>query len=188
MIEIEIAPAVVEILAIDDSSEAQLVDEVGNLWLVHSQAQSSLSKTRDDLKLLRTDLSRRLHALKSLLARPGRGGAWHSFLQAQKIPRSSADRLVRAYEKTISADDNCTSDQIPETNEMVVQRYVRALWPKLSRILKTRESVRLFTAELLRISEKSFADPSPAKSSGIPSYLLHLNLPLSAASANAAHS
>jgi hypothetical protein len=52
MIETVIAwpTAVVETPAIVDPAEAQLVDEVGNLWLVHSQAQTSLSKSRDELK------------------------------------------------------------------------------------------------------------------------------------------
>ena len=39
MIETEIAPAtIVEIPAVVDQAEEQLVDEVGNLWQVHSQA------------------------------------------------------------------------------------------------------------------------------------------------------
>jgi hypothetical protein len=47
------------------------------------------------------------------------------------------------------------------------------------------ESVQVFTAELLRISERSFADnaslaSSPTKSSDLPRYLMHLNLPVSA--------
>jgi hypothetical protein len=177
-----LSAVVVEIPAAADPAEAQLVAEVGNLWLLHSEAQTSINKTRDELKLVRTDLSQRLHALKAVLSRPGRGGAWSSFLQAQTIPRSTADRLVRAHKKTISAEpESCATDQI----SVVVHRYVRALWPKLSRILKTRESVQLFTTELLRISERSFSENpllgSPAaKSSGIPSYLRQLNLPVSA--------
>jgi hypothetical protein len=194
MMETEITPsiAVVEVPAAVASAEAQLVDEVGELWLIHSQAQTSISKTRDELKLVRADLSQRLHALKAVLSRPGRGGAWFSFLQAQKIPRSTADRLVRGHDKTISADrDSCTGEQIPETNEVVVHRYARALWPKLRRILKTRESVQVFTAELLRLSERSFAEDaslgsSPTKRADLPSYLRNLNLPVSEVLDNAA--
>jgi len=86
---------------------------------------------------------------------------------------------------------NCANEQIPEATEVVVHRYVRALWPKLSRVLKTRESVQVFTAELLRISERSFAQDaslgsSPTKSSDLPSYLRHLNLPVSEVLDNAA--
>jgi hypothetical protein len=134
------------------------VYEVGTLWLVHSQAQTSLRKTRDELRLTRTNLSHRLFELKSVLSRPGRGGAWSSFLQAQSIPRSTADRLVRGHEKTTMADQkNCAIEQIQEPIDVVVRRYVRALWPRLSKILTTRESVQVFIAELDRTAEKSFA-------------------------------
>jgi len=186
VIETASPAVVVEFPVVVDPAEAQLVDEVGNLWLVHSQAQTSLSKTRDELKLVRTDLSQRLHALKAVLARPGRGGAWFSFLQSQKIPRSTADRLVRCHERTTSADASCTIEQIQEPTEVVVHRYVHALWPRLSKILATRESVDVFIAELLRISERSFAgsssldSSSPINTSDLPSYLRHLDLPMSA--------
>jgi hypothetical protein len=84
MIENETAQhAVVE--AVDESAEAQLVDEVATLWRVHSQAHTSLKKTRDELKSIRTDLSRRLYELKGLLARPGGGGTWSGFLAARVI-------------------------------------------------------------------------------------------------------
>ena len=43
-----------------DPSEAQLVNQVGTLWQVHSQAQSSLTKSRAEMKVIRGDLSRRL--------------------------------------------------------------------------------------------------------------------------------
>jgi hypothetical protein len=75
----------------------------------------------------------------------------------QKIPRSTADRLVRGHEKTISADpNNCTIEQIPDPTEVVVNRYVYALWPRLSRVLTTREAVQVFTVALHRIAERSF--------------------------------
>jgi hypothetical protein len=93
---------------------------------------------------------------------------------------------VRAYKKTICADpDSCTSEHIPEPAEVVVQRYVRALWPKLKKVLTCREAVQVFVAELNRMAEKSFADsPSSGSShvrkSDLPSYLMKLNLPVRA--------
>lgn len=158
MTETEIAPpTVVEIPAVVDQAEMQLVDEVGNLWQVHSQAQTSLRKTRDELRLTRTDLSHRLFELKSVLSRPGRGGAWSSFLQAKKIPRSTADRLVRNHEKTVTADPvSCTTEHIKEPTVVVVRRYFHALWPKLSKVVKTHEAVEVFVAELRSKAETSF--------------------------------
>jgi hypothetical protein len=160
MIETEITPstAVVETPAAVDSAETRLVDEVGNLWQVHSQAQTSLRKTREELRLTRTDLSHRLFELKSVLSRPGRGGAWSSFRQAKKIPRSTADRLVRNHERAISAaGSNCPVEHIEEPIEAVVIRYFHALWPKLSKVLTTHEAVEVFVAELRYKAETSFA-------------------------------
>jgi hypothetical protein len=186
--------AVLEFPSVVDPGEAQLVDEVGELWQVHNHAKTSLHQTRDELKRIRTDLSQRLSALKQVLSRPGRGGAWSSFLQAQSIPRSTADRLVRGHEKTTMADQkNCAIEQIQEPIDVVVRRYVHALWPRLSKILTTRESVQLFIVELDRTAEKSFAQDaslgsSPTKTSDLSSYLRHLNLPVSEVLDNAAHS
>jgi hypothetical protein len=160
MTETDIAEpgAVVEVLEVDNSSEAQLVNEVGELWQVHDKAKTSLHQTRDELKRIRTDLSERLHALKHLLSRPGRGGAWSSFLQAQKIPRSTADRLVRGHEKTTMPDGkNSADEQISEPTEVAVRRYVRALWPRLTKVLTTSEAVEVFIVELRFTAEKSFA-------------------------------
>jgi hypothetical protein len=175
-----------------DNSEPQLTNEVAELWMIHNEAKTSLHRGRDELKRIRTDLSQRLHALKAVLSRPGRGGAWSSFLVSQTIPRSTADRLVRAHKKTMSADpDSCTTGQTKESSEVVIRRYVHALWPRLSRVLTTPEALDVFVAELRRTADKSFANKrsvsSPAKSSGIPSYLLQLNLPVKAVSGDAAH-
>lgn len=182
-----ISPTVVEFPAAVDPEEAQLVDEVSNLWKVHFEARTSVSKTLDELKLVRADLSQRLHALKAVLSRPGRGGAWSSFLVSQTIPRSTADRLVRTHKKTLS-NDSCATEQIPAK---VIRNYVNAIWPRLRKVLETREAFDLFVAELHRKADASFADSSsgssPAKGSGIPSYLARLNLPVSAVSDNAAH-
>ena len=92
-----------------------------------------------------------------MLSRPGRGGAWSSFLESQRIPRSTADRLVRGYEKTITVEgENCANEQIPEPTEVYRPSVRYALWPRLSRILTTRESVEMFIGELRHIADKSF--------------------------------
>jgi hypothetical protein len=162
--------------AVADPDEKLLNSEIGQLWRTHSEAQSSLRMSREEVKRIRADLSRHLHELKSILSRPGRGGAWFSFLKAQAIPRSTADRMVNAHEKTISQEaGNCPTgaSEKHEPMEVVVHRYLNGLWPKLSRVLTTREHVEMFIAALTNIAEKSFAaadessnspgseDPSP---------------------------
>ena len=161
-----IAPTL-EVPTTTDSAEAKLASEITEMWRVHTQSRAALHKTRAELKQMRIELSQRLHELKAVLSRPGRGGAWSGFLDAQAIPRSTADRLVRGYEKTIAAEGgNCTNEQIPEPTDVIVRRYFSSLWPRLSRILTTRESIEMFVAELRRTADKSFgvgaeAPPGP---------------------------
>jgi hypothetical protein len=164
-----IAPTV-EVPTTTDAAEAQLTNEIADMWRDHSQAQTSIRKNRDELKRIRTNLSQRLHELKAVLSRPGRGGAWSSFLAAQRIPRSTADRLVRGYEKTLVADgENCTSEHIDEPTQVTVRRYLQGLWPRLSRVLTTRESLEVFITELRQTAEKSFDVEVEASSSSLPS-------------------
>lgn len=142
-----------------DTTEMKLVQKIGDLWQVHLQAQTSMDKTRDGLKKVRTHLSRRLHQLKGVLSRPGRSGEWSSFLKSHGIPRSTADRLVRVYERTLSPEDkSCTADAIVESVEVAMRRQVMSLWPKLSRVLATPEAVNMFVTELRAKAEKSFGN------------------------------
>jgi hypothetical protein len=152
----------------DPAAEEKLSNEVDVLWKAHTEAQGSVRKSREELKEIRANLSARLRELKSVLSRPGRGGAWSSFLETQKIPRSSADRLVRSYEKTLgTGEKNCTAEQIHEATEVTVRRYMQGLWPRLSRVLATRESVELFIAVLRETAEKSFAASGESSDSSV---------------------
>lgn len=153
----------------NDSSpdEAALVNEVGALWKTHAGLQTTAHKTRGELKAIRLDLGKRLHELKSVLSRPGRGGAWSSFLESQQIPRSSADRLVRAHERTLTpGGENRTNEQISDTPEVVIRRYLQGLWPRLSRILATPESVELFVVMLRETAERSLGSDTCSVTGG----------------------
>jgi hypothetical protein len=157
--------------------EVQLSNEVKHLWEAHAQAHSNVRKTRSELKEVRARLSQNLYELKAVLCRPGRGGAWASFLGAQGIPRSSADSLVRAYEKTsgVEAQNLPTGQIIPEPSDLVIGRYVRALWPKLMKTLTTPEAVEMFVAELRRLAENSMADKE--SNSPVPDHVAALCRP-----------
>ena len=164
MTQAEVAPATspVEIPPAADSDEAQLTREVGALWQMHAQTKATVIKSRAEMNVIRTDLSRRMHELKALLSKPGRGGAWSGFLAAEKISRSTADRLVRAHEKTLARQVNCANEHITEPSEVIVHKYLHALWPKLSRVLTTQESVEMFVDELRSRAKKSFNTTPPA--------------------------
>jgi len=158
--------AVMEASTTSELEEPQLVGEIGDLWQLHAQTQGTLQKSREEIKRIRADLSERLHQLKAVLSRPGRGGAWSSFLGAQKIPRSTADRLVRGHEKTIAVNEgNCTTEQISEPDEAVVRRYCRGLWPKLSKVLTNTDLMEVFVGEL-RLTAKRTFDPGFQNAAG----------------------
>jgi hypothetical protein len=158
--------AVMQAPTASDCDEPQLLGEISDLWQIHAQTQGTLKKSREDIKRIRADLSERLHQLKAVLSRPGRGGAWSSFLGAQKIPRSTADRLVRGHEKTIAVKEgNCTTEQISEPDEVVVRRYCRGLWPKLSKLLTNTDLMEIFVAELRLIAKSTF-DPVSQNAAG----------------------
>jgi hypothetical protein len=152
--------------------EERLTVEIERLWTKHSAAQasfeknneehtktqSSFRKSRAELKDTRDRLSKLLHELKPLISRPGRGGGWSRFLMTKKIPRATADSLVRAHKKTLNSEGkNCSAEQITEPPETAIRRYLQGLWPRLSRVVTTRESVELFIAVLRETAEKSFA-------------------------------
>lgn len=145
--------------------EVHLTEEIDSLWKAHTEAQGFLRLSREDAAKTRAALSKRLHELKSVLSRPGRGGAWFSFLKAQAIPRTSADRLVKAHEKSIApAEISCTAGATTESPEVVIRRYLNGLWPKLSRVLTSREHVEVFVTELTQMAGKSFNEGNKAAS------------------------
>jgi hypothetical protein len=161
-----VSTGVVEAPAAPELNEPQLIGEISDLWQVHTQTQGALRKSREDIKQIRADLAKRLHELKAVLSRPGRGGAWSSFLETQKIPRSTADRLVRGHEKATTVQEgNCPGEQISEPDEVVVRRYCRALWPRLSRVLTSTRLVELFINELRHTAGSTF-DPVSENAAG----------------------
>lgn len=149
-----------------DPVEVQLKRKITELWQVHSKANTAISKTREGLKLIRIHLGRRLYELKGLLSRPGRDGLWSSFLAAQGIPRSTADRLVRSHEQTLARTGaSCTTGATDESIDVAIQRQVRSLWSRLSKLLTTPNSVEMFVTELRATAERSLASNIEAESS-----------------------
>jgi hypothetical protein len=70
--------------------------------------QGSVKDSQRELRALGKTLGEALFFMKVLLATPGRNGKWSEFLRERKIPRTSGDRLVAAYERSLSPDVNCT--------------------------------------------------------------------------------
>jgi hypothetical protein len=70
----------------NSGAEATLATEIASLWNNHKDSKAAVRRTRAEVKALRRGLGEKLHQMKSLLARTGRGGGWASYLRSQKLP------------------------------------------------------------------------------------------------------
>src|ERR1017187_5757460 len=79
---------------VDTIIETHLAQEISTLWMENTRLSANRKATAKDLRQIRAILAERLHEMKSLLSRPGRGGQWRSWLKERGINRSTADSLV----------------------------------------------------------------------------------------------
>jgi seryl-tRNA synthetase len=168
-IRVEVASAVSDFGDSSNSEQVRLKKEIERLWAKHSvaeklfkksgenhsDAQGTFRKSREELRGLRDELSKVLYELKPLMCCLGRASLWVNFLNCQDIPRSTADHLVRVYQKTLTPEEkNCATEQIPEQPETAIRSYLHGLWPRLSKVVKTPKDLEMFITAL---REKSFA-------------------------------
>jgi hypothetical protein len=129
--------------------ETALAGEIKELWSSQKFRASSLRSSRKELEAIRTSLSKRLYNLKHLLVRTGREGKWTDFLRQQDIPRTTADRYVDKWKRSISPEpEKRTSGAIEEPTAEEIALMIKKLRPRLARQLTTPSSINLFIAEL----------------------------------------
>jgi hypothetical protein len=130
----------------DDAVETQLEKEISNLWSNHARLSADRKTTAVELRKIRATLAERLYSMKSLLSRPGRSGQWRSWLKERHIPRSTADRLVTRHAETLDADsENVLSEAtISEPTTAEVMKFVNVMWPRICKVLTTRDAVLTF--------------------------------------------
>jgi hypothetical protein len=133
----------------DSDTEKTLTDAITELWSVHVQAQSIVRKTKGELKAVRHNLAEHLFTMKLLLARPGRGGQWSSFLSQHNIPRTSADRLVSAHERFLSVDGNRTAGATKELSDEEIAQVAKTTWARLRNKLGTHQALYQFFSRLI---------------------------------------
>ena len=123
-------------------SETKLSKEIEALWSAHQNGKATAKRTRAELKSLRRDLGERLHIMKTLLARTGRGGQWTSYLREHKISRTSADRWALEHEERLNpGSTNRTDVAISEPTEADVTKFFNRLLPQLRTVLTTQQAV-----------------------------------------------
>jgi hypothetical protein len=130
-------------------AEAILAVEIATLWNSHKGSKAAVRRTREELKTIRRDLSQKLHAMKSILARTGRGGGWAGYLRSNKLPRATADRYVLDHEAILAPPLNRLSEAVAEPTEDEVRRFAQKLLPRLCRSLTTSNAIYFFFDELV---------------------------------------
>lgn len=94
------------VIAEPDHGEAQLSAEVEVLWAEHQKVNATKKISAAELRHIRQELGQKLFECKQLLARPGRGGEWSSWLKDRGISRATADRWVNRHAESIGQSDN----------------------------------------------------------------------------------
>jgi hypothetical protein len=87
-------------------AETKLTAEIAELWSLHRDNKAAVRRTRGEMKVLRQDLGEKLHQIKTILARTGRGGGWAPYLRSQKLPLATADRYVQEHEARLAPPAN----------------------------------------------------------------------------------
>jgi hypothetical protein len=140
---------VIEPLATDFTPETtdpqtEIGEAITNLWSAHLNAKNTARATNEELRTIRAKLGEQLSKMKQILAKPGRDGQWSGFLREHNIPRSTGDRLVSRHLRSLDPNANCTIEPIFEPPNDDVQKLFAAVWPKLKRTLRSRQSADLF--------------------------------------------
>jgi hypothetical protein len=140
--------------------QTEIGEAITNLWVAHANAKIAARATNDELRTIRAKLGEHLSEMKHILAKPGRSGQWSSFLHVRGIPRATADRLVARHLRSLDPNANCATEELSEptdTDEDVRKLFI-AVWPKLRRTLRSRQSLQLFV-DLLR-SHSEHGEPT----------------------------
>jgi hypothetical protein len=125
-------------------SQNELGEAITSLWSAHLNAKHAARATNEELRTIRAKLGEQLSEMKKLLAKPGRGGQWSAFLLEKGIPRASGDRLVARHLRSLDPSANCVTEELSEPTDEDVQKLFIAVWPKIRRTLRSRQSVDLF--------------------------------------------
>ena len=128
----------------DGAIETRLAREISELWSSHVRLSGDRKATSTELRQVRARLAERLHAMKSLLSRPGRGGQWRSWLRERRIPRSTADRLAARHAETLGSQDGNRPTEAISDPTLTAEKLATSVWLSLRKKLPTCESVVQF--------------------------------------------
>ena len=141
-------------MPIDSEAEVKLSAEIAELWGVHKDGKATVRRTREELKALRLELGAKLHTMKSILVRTGRGGGWAAYLRSQRLPLASADKYVAEHAASLTrTEEKLLEEELSMPTVDQVRQLAQKLLPKLCDVLTTAELVHEFIGELFRSLE-----------------------------------
>jgi hypothetical protein len=134
---------------IDSESETNLTAEIVKLWGVHKDGKATVRRTRAELKALRLELGAKLHTMKSILVRTGRGGGWAGYLRSQRLPLATADKYVAEHAASLTPpEEKLLEEELSKPTVDQVRQLAQKLLPQLCDVLTTTELVHEFIDEL----------------------------------------
>jgi len=138
--------------------QTEIGEAITGLWSAHLNAKNAARATNEELRRIRAMLGEQLSEMKQILAKPGRGGQWSSFLLERGIPRATADRLVARHQRALDPNANCATEDVSAPTDEDVQKLFIAVWPKLRRTLRSQQSLDLFVH--LLTSHCQYSEPA----------------------------
>lgn len=135
---------------INTEVEAKLTSEIVKLWGEQRNGKATVRRTRAELKALRSALAEKLHTMKTILARTGRGGGWASYLRSKNLPLTTSDRYVAEHKATLAPrEEKLPTEELPTPTVDEIRQLAHKILPKVSRLLITQELVYEFVHELV---------------------------------------
>jgi hypothetical protein len=131
---------------IDSEAETKLTAEIVELWGVQKNGKATVRRTRAELKAHRLTLAEKLHTMKMILVRTGRGGGWAPYLRSLNLSLASADRYVAEHEATLGPPKQKLLTEELTVDE--VRQLAKKILPRV-RALSSQELVYEFIHELV---------------------------------------
>jgi hypothetical protein len=153
------SPSLPERRAVSEAEEDALMMRISNLWSTHALQRTEMSRSREQLRVLRLELGKDLSHYKEMLARTGRDGKWTPFLRERKIPRATADRYVRRWkESQMPAAEKRLTEAVPEPTPDEIAALAKKTSAKALKSLPTSDSRKQF----LEVFSAAFDPPTPS--------------------------
>jgi hypothetical protein len=130
-------------------NETFLTQSIVDLWETRQCYEEEVESDRRRMRHLNGTLGQMLFNLKAILARPGRNGQWSRWLADRNIARSSADRLVNHFAKSIGLKSPLGAIPGQEPTEAEIGKLFGAVWLRLERKLTTPQSIYDFLCCLI---------------------------------------